>query len=51
MTATTRRLNVSLSLSLSVLPAIFQVDLGYPIPECLHLDFTGTKDDEGGGDN
>jgi len=32
--------------------AIFQVDLGYPVPECLSiLDFIGAKDDEGGGDN
>ena len=31
-----------------VLKAIFQVDLGYPVPECLHsiLDFVGSEDVE-----
>jgi len=33
-------LSLSLSLSLSVLTAFFfQVDLGYPVPECLHSGF------------
>jgi len=31
------------TLSLSVLMAIFQMNLGYPIPERLHSDFTGAK--------
>jgi len=30
---------------------IFQMDLGQRVPECLHSDFIGAKDDGGGGDN
>jgi len=40
---------VILSLSGSV--AIFQVDLGQLVPECLHSGFTGDKDDGSGGEN
>jgi len=44
--------NIS-SHSYSVLTAVFQMDLGCPVPvERLQiLDFTGDKDDGGGGDN
>jgi len=31
--------------------AIFQDNLGKPVPECLLLDFVGAKDDGGGGEN
>ena len=37
--------------SLTILTAIFNTDLGQPVPECLHSGFIGAKDDEGGGDN
>jgi len=30
--------------------ATFPVDLGWPVPECLLLEFIGAKDDRGGGD-
>jgi len=39
-----KKLPFSLSISLSVLTAIFQVNLGYPV-------FVEAKDDRGGGDN
>ena len=38
--------------SLSILSAIFQVDRGSPVPECLPFsDFIGAKVDGGGGKN
>ena len=40
-----------LSLSLSGLMAIFQVDLGQPIPERLHSGFIAAKNDGSGGNN
>ena len=38
-------------LALSVLTAIFQVDLGYPVPECLHSGFHWSYGDGGGGNS
>jgi len=40
-----------LCLCLYVLTAIFQVDLGQPVPECLHSGLFGAKGDGGGGNN
>ena len=33
------------------LTAIFQDNLGKPVPECLHSGFTGAKDDGVGGNS